>query len=92
MPALAGALAVPLTAGLRPLMGRAAALCAAALIALSPLWVFTGRSVAVDAIAIAVALALLASNAPPTSYSRWMMPFSLPLFTMPERRGCYNLL
>jgi 4-amino-4-deoxy-L-arabinose transferase-like glycosyltransferase len=59
VPALAGVLLVPAAAGLRPLMGRAAALAAAALFSLSPLWVFYGRNVSSSTLSALLAVLLL---------------------------------
>ena len=59
VPALAGLVLVLAAWGLRPAFGRPAALATAALFALSPAWVFYGRSVAPAGLSAALAVLLL---------------------------------
>jgi hypothetical protein len=63
VPALAGAALVPLAAGLRPYVGRPAALAAGVLLAVSPLWVFFGRSVSPATLIAAMLLLLIGALA-----------------------------
>jgi hypothetical protein len=67
VPALAGVLLILAAAGLRPLIGRPAALATAAIFALSPAWVFFGRNVSpttLSALWIVLLLGLLARGGP----------------------------
>lgn len=67
VPALAGVLLILAAAGLRPLVGRPAALATAAIFAASPAWVFFGRHVSattLSVLGVVLLLALLARGGP----------------------------
>lgn len=79
LPALAGIALVPLAAGLRPVLGRVAALAVASLLAVDPLWVFFGRQVSPATLSAAMLVLLLGSLAGGLRPSRWWAPVAAAL-------------
>ncbi len=79
VPALAGLALILLTQGLRPRLGRAAALAAALLFAVAPAWVFFGRYVSAEGVAAAAIMAFLAASSASPNRRRYLVPVAAAL-------------